>query len=103
MGAKCSTTRKQAFKTGLIANDILMDLSAESNQFSEAYKDQLRMIIDQIAYRNPHFSAGGVFSVDYAMVSCLATTIVTYITVLLQLRGNPTCHFTINGTAVASQ
>ncbi|KAF2892950.1 hypothetical protein ILUMI_13225 [Ignelater luminosus] len=80
LGAKCSATRKQAFKTGLIANDILMDLSAENNSSAEAYKDQLRMIIDQIAYRNPHFSAGGVFSVDYTTVSCLATTIVTYIT-----------------------
>lgn len=70
-----------------MATDLLFDMQPErTNECKEIYKEQLQLLIQDISYRNVHFSAGGIFEVNFKVISMLVSVVATYLIVVLQFR-----------------
>lgn len=75
-------------KAGVIASEIISQMQLNDNQKCKEYVEQLQLLIMQISYKKPHFSAAEVFTIDYTTVSAIGSSITSYFIVLLQFKGD---------------
>lgn len=85
----CSSTTQEAFQTGVIAHNILLNISVGTDDgFQELVKEELTLIVQQVVQRKAHFSAGGFFPIDFTIVYGLIGAVTSYFIVLLQFKGS---------------
>lgn len=83
--SKCQTAETELRKTGMIANDIILDLQINSSNYTiNLYRKQLEAMVKQISFNNVHFSAAGVFRFDYTVLLVMTGVVISYFIIFLQ-------------------
>lgn len=85
--SSASATVKLASKTSILSHKLLLEYSScpEDSDKLHYSREELKLLIEQVAYRNPTFSAAGFFTVDYTMLYAIVGAVTSYFIVLLQL------------------
>lgn len=91
--SKCQAVETEVRKTGIIANDIILELQTDSpNNTLDLYRKQLEVLVQQTSFKNVHFSAAGVFRFDYSVLSLMTGAITSNFIIFLQFRTSPDIH-----------
>ncbi|KAF2893861.1 hypothetical protein ILUMI_12313 [Ignelater luminosus] len=76
----CDMTTKEAQRTATICYNLLLEVSAVSNNIHDRIlREELNLLAQQATHQCPYFSAAGFFRVDYTMLFGLLGTVMVVV------------------------